>query len=176
MTNSLSTTDRSAAIRQALKNLGISSRQVSVKTDYYSMGSSIRIKIKDASVSSALVEKIANEHESIDRDQSGEILSGGNRFVFVDYTPEAEAALSAQYLDRVKAALAQIHDNYLIPVEGTNYMIGTGRHGNEIAVWESNKGHICEASTVEFAAFVVGKRVLNDIAEASFGALATELA
>lgn len=171
MANNLSTTDRSAAIRQALKNLGISSRQVSVKTDYYSMGSSIRIKIKDASISSALVEKIANEHESIDRDASGEILSGGNRFVFVDYAPEAEAALSAQYLDRVKAALAQVHDNYLIPVEGTSYSVGAGRYGTEVAVWETSKGHVCDASTVEFAAFVIGKRVLNDIASASFGAL-----
>lgn len=56
----------------------------SVRTDNYSMGSSIRIKWDNAPIT-AQVRTIAAEFESVSRDEyTGEILSGGNTYVFAD--------------------------------------------------------------------------------------------
>src|SRR3990172_7924212 len=93
-----STVERAAEIRKQLKAKGWTSRQVSVKSDLYSMGSTIRVVIKDAGVPLSVVEAIADAHERIDRDQYGEILSGGNRFVDVKYSSEALAPLAAEIL------------------------------------------------------------------------------
>ncbi|MDE2098352.1 MAG: hypothetical protein KGL39_13950 [Patescibacteria group bacterium] len=82
----MNTTESARIIRTELKKLGITSRQVSVRTDYYSMGSAIRITVKDPAVSLHQVTEIAQPHEDIDRDSvTGEILSGGNTYVTVEY-------------------------------------------------------------------------------------------
>lgn len=91
-----STTDAAAAIRSELKTLGITSRQVSVRTDSYSLGSSIDIRIKDASVPLSVVREVAERFEEVRRcEVTGEILSGGNRFVDVAYTSEVLDAVGA---------------------------------------------------------------------------------
>lgn len=126
----ISTTEHAAQIRADLKARGISSRQVSVRADLYSLGSSIRIKIKDPNISIRLVREIAKSHEHIDRDErTGEILGGGNRFVSVDYAGSAKDALSARYLDTVQAAadtLPDPHDSVLAPLGEYLYL---GRRG-----------------------------------------------
>jgi hypothetical protein len=55
----------------------------SVRSKNYSGGSSIRVEWTDGPTTKA-VAAIANQYESIDRDASGEILSGGNTYVFTD--------------------------------------------------------------------------------------------
>jgi hypothetical protein len=96
---SVSAVEAAASIRQALKAKRITSRQVSVRADQYSMGSTIRVDIKDARIQKAMVEEIAKAHERVDRDSSsGEILCGGNRFVDVHYTSEAIAPIAAEVL------------------------------------------------------------------------------
>lgn len=90
------TTQAAAAIRGELKARGWSARAVSVRSDSYSMGSAIRVVVRDASVPISVVREIANAHERVSRDASGEILSGGNRFVDVDYSSEALASLRAE--------------------------------------------------------------------------------
>lgn len=84
-------------IRAAFKANGWSQRKVSVRVDSYSMGCTIRVLVKDVSVPLSMVKAIA-ETASVVRycDASGEILSGGNRFVDVAYTREALAPLVAQ--------------------------------------------------------------------------------
>lgn len=164
---SASTTERAAQIRAELKRRGVTARQVSVTSDYYSMGSSIRIRIKDARVPSAAVRAIAEPHESIDRDQFGEILSGGNRFVDISYESDAMKAIGAPYVDRVRKAhelRTDAGDNSLIPVEGTNYLIGQGRHGYGLAVWQGGDhgSHVQETNTIEGAAQCIGLRILNE--------------
>lgn len=78
------TAKRSAMIRVALKAKGISTRDVSVHTHNYAGGSSIRIRIKNPAVDVAVVKAAAITHESVRWDDfSGEILSGGNRFVVI---------------------------------------------------------------------------------------------
>ena len=75
-----------AVIRGQLKALGWTSRQVSVRSSEYSMGSEVRVVIKDPSVPIDVVRGIAKQAEYIRRDAHGDILGGGNRFVYVRYS------------------------------------------------------------------------------------------
>ena len=78
----LPSTEIAKIIRSELKKVGYSSRMVSVRSN----SCAIHCEIKDKAVDKALVEKIAIQHEDIDYDQyTGEILSGGNTYVFVQY-------------------------------------------------------------------------------------------
>lgn len=87
MSNYTTVAEAAKIIRKRIKDeLGANSKQVSVRSSSYSMGSSISVRIKDPSVNYAAVEAIANRQESISRcEYSGEILSGGNRYVSVEY-------------------------------------------------------------------------------------------
>lgn len=78
MTNS----ERLAAIRQALKEHGYSNRKVGVRYDGYA----IWLTIKDLAIDIKEIEQLAKGYKSYERDEfTGEILSGGNTFVFVNY-------------------------------------------------------------------------------------------
>lgn len=135
----MGTVERAKLIREALKAKGIKARQVSVTCDLYSMGSTIRVRIKDAAVKKAIVEEIANVHERIDRDHmSGEILSGANRFVDVEYTDEAMAAKVAELQPLIDA----------LPDDQTAQDIGHGLRasfqsegaGGYVWIWEAREG------------------------------------
>ena len=69
-------------IRAELKGLGITNKQVSVRTS----NGSVRVVILDLNINKqALTDKI-RKYESYEVcERSGEILQGGNTFVFVDY-------------------------------------------------------------------------------------------
>lgn len=79
--------DAAKQIRGALKSeLGLTQRDVSVRAQSYSMGSSIKVRLRSNKATLAQVEAIANKHQDVHYDEaSGEILSGGNRFVSVEY-------------------------------------------------------------------------------------------
>ena len=70
-------------IRAELKQkLGLTVKDVSVKSDLYSVW--VRIKNKDVNINE--VKNIAKKYESFDRcERTGEILQGGNSYVFVEY-------------------------------------------------------------------------------------------
>ena len=74
--------ERIAAIRKVLKEHGYSNRKVGVRYDGYA----IWMTIKDLAIDIKEIEQLSKEYESYDRDEfTGEILSGGNTFVFVNY-------------------------------------------------------------------------------------------
>lgn len=81
-------------IRAALKAAKITARQVSVVSDTYSMGSSVRVCIRDLAVSYAVVKAAADGHEKVRRDEQGEILGGGNMFVDVRVDSDAVNAIA----------------------------------------------------------------------------------
>ena len=157
-----STTERSAQIRAALKAQGWTSRDVSVRSQYYSMGSSIHVRINNADVPLAAVETIANAHERIDRDGFGEILSGGNRFVHVAYSTAAHAALAARYADVVGAAATELDatpdTNRLIPIGATGFLIGRGYNGYGYSLW-GHGAHIQAAESVDYLAAILAVRL-----------------
>lgn len=97
-------------IREELKKeLGLNRTKVGVRSPHYG---SLVISIHDPSVDFAEVEKIAKRQESIDRcHASGEILSGGNTFVSVNYSKravETTMAARADDIEAVQKAVAQI--------------------------------------------------------------------
>ncbi len=157
----IGTTERAAIIRAALKAKGWSSRLVSVKADHFSMGSAIRISIKSAAVPFAEVKAIASEHESISRDASGEILSGGNRYLDISYSSEAREAFAAAHLPAVHAAAERLalpgNFGCLLPVEGSAFLLGANRHGINygFSLWKDG-GHEAEVSNEKEAAILVG--------------------
>lgn len=74
--------ERGVAIRQALKEHGYNNRKVGVRYDGYA----IWLTIKDLAIDIKEIEQLAKGYESYERDEfTGEILSGGNTFVFVNY-------------------------------------------------------------------------------------------
>jgi hypothetical protein len=78
-------------IRADLKRAGIPHKSVSVRMPHWG---SVHVTIRDASISISTIKTIANAYECIRRDDaSGEILSGGNTFVDVDYDGEVLKAL-----------------------------------------------------------------------------------
>jgi hypothetical protein len=87
------TTKTAKSIRTALKTLGYGPRDVSVRNRSYSMGSTVDVRIINWGVPFQTVSEIAARHEVVHRDESGEILSGGNSFVDVDYAAGALDAL-----------------------------------------------------------------------------------
>lgn len=87
----MNTTEVAKTIRKNLKNdLGLNARQVGVRApDVYA----VYVTVKDPAVDIKDVEKIAKAHESYERDErTGEIMTGGNTFVFVTYSDEARDA------------------------------------------------------------------------------------
>lgn len=150
----MTVTEKTAAIRAALKAKGYTSKQVSVRAERFSMGSSITVRIKDATVPLSVVRDIAFPYGHIDRCAiTGEILSGGNTYLEVEYTREARQAHSDAYAERVEAAVARVYDNVLIEVEGTPYSVGQGHRGG-VAVWGGAR--VQQAYDVPGAAAVIG--------------------
>lgn len=75
------------AIKKDLKKKGYTSRQVSVTKRRGGFNVAIRLLIKDMlNVDLDFIDSIVKKYESFDRDErTGEIFSGGNTFIFVEY-------------------------------------------------------------------------------------------
>lgn len=148
----MTTKEHAAALRATFKRHGWTSRDISVKIDTYSMGSSIDVRVKRMGIPFDVVERIAKGAESVRRcEYSGEILSGGNRYVSVSYTHEAADAIQDHYKAALTAAAdalkADPSDNSLHPIAGTDgFLLGRGDHGNGFSLWK--EGHITQAYDV----------------------------
>ena len=117
------TTESAAEIRAAYKLKGWSSRMVSVRTEYFSMGSAIQVTIKSPEVNEAEAKRIAEGAERIHRCEiTGEILGGGNRYVSVDHSEGCREIMARRFLGALNDALAELRasgePNRLIPIAG----------------------------------------------------------
>lgn len=114
-------------IRTKLKAMGLGQKQVSVRSESYSGGSSIRVYIKDVTIPKAKVEAVANEQQEVHYcEYTHEILSGGNRFVFVDYDYEAMRAAAAPLIAEMPT-----EDNRIATVRGFEVI----REGPEFVIF-----------------------------------------
>lgn len=96
----MNATEAARQIREGLKAAGIPARAVSVRSESYSMGSSVYVRIKDTTAACfATVEAIATAHERVRRDGYGEILGGGNMYVSVDVDHDAIVESHAEHVD-----------------------------------------------------------------------------
>ena len=87
--------DDAKNIRKDLKK-AFPGYKFSVRSDRYSMGSSIDVMWVDGPATKA-VEKIIDQYSQIDRDAGGNILRGGNRFIFAKrtYSPTSKKMFEA---------------------------------------------------------------------------------
>ena len=94
--------DTAKQIRAALKKeLGFSRKQVSVRK---SRGCAVNVKVKTWEVLLSDVREVVKGFESVSRcEYSGEVLSGGNTFVFVGYDSEALAPLVEMAREELEA-------------------------------------------------------------------------
>jgi hypothetical protein len=149
----LSDAEHAAALRAKLKAAGINSRQVSVRV---TPGGSIRATIRDLKVRKVVVTEAGGAHEHIDRDvATGEILSGGNRFVFVGYDDAVvrDAAapiahfITNEFTGRAGGDIERKH------VELAHGFIVERRHSLDFLLWRP--GHECapfHANSIDGAA------------------------
>jgi hypothetical protein len=156
----MTTTERAATIRRELKAKGWTSRDVSVKARYFANGSSIDVTIKNADVPLATVKAIAEEHESIRRDQFGEILGGGNTYLHVGFSSEARNVLADRMIANVNEAVTKrtgVDDRTLIDIPNTTYRLGAGSNGYGYSLW-NDAGHVHEFSDAREVAIYVAIR------------------
>lgn len=95
----LSNREISKAIQEKLKAAGVprSAYSISVRSCGYS--DSVKIEIKDMTVRIDDVKRVAFQYQSIGRDErTGEILEGGNTYVFIQYSFDALQAAHEKYL------------------------------------------------------------------------------
>ncbi len=108
MSEYISATDAAKKIRETLKRLGWSSRAVSVRAEYFSMGSAINVRIKRADVPLNIVSPIARFFEEIRRcEYTGDILSGGNMYVSCRYTRAAADSHATGWVDQLQKVVSQ---------------------------------------------------------------------
>lgn len=80
----MTSTEKAKAIRAALKEAGFNQKQISVKKQFGVYSVAFNVTIRDANIDKSTIENIVNKFKSIDRDEiTGEILAGGNDYVFV---------------------------------------------------------------------------------------------
>jgi hypothetical protein len=162
------TTQEAADIRAQYKALGWSSRDIGVRAEYFSMGSSIYITLKSASVDPHRAKAIAEGKERISRDAyTGEILGGGNRYVHMNYSDEYREILSRRFYDAVSAAdteLSKAGDGVLIPIAGTEgrAMLGKAQWGGSLELWfDDRHAQQYNAGSLDAVAFELALRMMT---------------
>jgi hypothetical protein len=155
-----------AKVRAAIKKeLGHNSRAVSVR----SSGSALYLTIKDPTIRKSEVESIGNRARHVRYcEASGEILGGGNTFVFTEYSDAAHATIAAPHLEPVKAAFAKITGTSIAPVGDTGFGVsdvnaGSSKHG-QVRVWDLTAdvgGYAGSACSIDAAAFTIGRALLE---------------
>ena len=133
--------EKAANIRKELKKqLGVTSRQVSVRSRNSGYDEAIDIKIRDLKVNKAEVEAIANRYEYIRRcEYSGEILAGGNTYVFVRLDYDALRTAKEELLETAKKI---INDNK--DLLGTNEGKTIAENGELEVIYSPLNGHNAE--------------------------------
>lgn len=153
----MTTTEHAAEIRHTLKRQHRwTSRQVSVRAQHFSMGSSIDVEIKDPAIPLPVVKAIAQHAEDIARDErTGEILSGGNRYVSVRYSSEAMTIIGRRYADPVQRAVNALDSQGVLrPVEGTPFFVGRGNYDYGLTLW--GESFLSQSNTVDGIAEAIG--------------------
>ena len=81
------------------KEMGVNAKQVSVKSSCCGYSDKLDIKIKDLTVNKNKVEELANTFDKVDRcEASGEILQGGNTYVFVEFDWETVSEAKDEFI------------------------------------------------------------------------------
>jgi len=154
-----SAAEDAVSIRAALKAKGWNARKISVRSESYSMGSSITVTILAAGIPRATVKEIAERFSRVRYcEVTGEILSGGNRYVRVTFDQDLIQAAGAEFRPWLEAM--EITDNSLasITVAGREYHVGRrskweyrcfGPEGHENAHGDSDVAYTLAVAKLE---------------------------
>lgn len=126
------------AIRATLKAEGYAPRDFSVRVRHCGYSTSANVTIKNPEIRRESVERLLSKFESIDRDErTGEILEGGNCYLFVDYAdgifdaPAQEMAATAAGVLKEAGECIRIFDGlYLCNRNGRTELHQQNHEGN----------------------------------------------
>lgn len=80
----MKTSEIRTQVRETIKGLGLKRTDVSISVYCTGLSDSIRIQLKNENVNGKMIQDALNKFQSYERDEmTGEILSGGNTFVFI---------------------------------------------------------------------------------------------
>ena len=142
-------------IRSSLKAKGVPARAVSVRSD----SGSISVVVKDSSVNYSMVKEIAQGQERVSRDMYGDILSGGNRHVFVRLDDDMVKAVANNVVVDDEGCIS-LHGHKAVPLYDSGRKIGWYLKGHSSA-W----GHLESVLDVVYAILSVDPLV--DVAAAA---------
>ncbi len=101
--------EKCAAMRAELKKLGYNSKQVSVRGGYCGYSDRAEITIKDMKADRKAIENVCKKFQSIDYDSaSGEILEGGNTYIFVKYDYDTLENAIEEEVNKLDSLMAEI--------------------------------------------------------------------
>jgi len=159
------TKEKTAAIRQKLKKeYGYTGRQVSVRAENYSLGSSINVTIKDETVNYQAVKDAAEDHEKIRRCEiTHEILGGGNTYVHVEYDHDLVRAKA----DSLREMVEEVAANDSQKLGDTGYILMTNGHGvgnYEIVKYDGDIGTtVASAYDLAGVAEILARLILKEV-------------
>lgn len=121
-------------IKKELKDMGYNSRRVGVRAKGAGYSDSIRITIKDVSIKEDAIQEIANKYESIRYDDyTGEILSGGNLYILVEYDYDAVKNAYQPYLEEAREIINADSD-------GSNTVLVMEKGGKQLYYYRGRTG------------------------------------
>lgn len=109
------------AMKQKLKEAGIDTKHISIREGGGAYSTSYNVKIKSPYIDADEVKKIVNEYESYEKDErTGEILEGGNTYVFATYDDSCFDEVSKPYISKAKGYIDEANaqqDGYGISIK-----------------------------------------------------------
>jgi len=176
-----SAAESAATIRAAFKAKGWGQKHVSVRCENYAGGSSVHVEIKSPEVDEFEAEEIARGEESISRCEiTGEILSGGNRFVDVKHSSECREILARRHNDALWTAIGRLWaagDASLLESVTDHVQVGFS-HGpgsrNSLRLWDDrgaglyfDAGHTSGLEAAAYQITRVHARIARELARAA---------
>lgn len=133
-----------AVVRKALKDAGIAARDCSVTVRDSGYNTAVRVKVKNPRVKLEDVRNVVNQFEEIDRDErTGEILSGCNVYMFVEYADGIFDELGAEYMDEAREIIRRTLDpqrvDCTVAKRGADYLT-TFNDGRQLGLHQGTDG------------------------------------
>ena len=130
--------ERSKAIRETLKKAGYKTSDFSIRSYDCGYSDSSKIHIKNLSIDVSKIRNLLKKFESVDYDErSGEILSGGNTYIIVDYDYETIRAKENEVRQELDDLIEKLDNS---KIDGyVSYIIGDLRvfsRDNEWSAYE----------------------------------------
>lgn len=180
----MNATDKTAdKLRAALKAAGFNRKMVTVKHDHYSMGSTLYVTIRDASIGRATVAAISEQFENVRRDEYGDILSGGNTHLHLEYARGVLEVVATPIAQQLAAAAIGVP----VEINGDRYVkLADGVYGGSViqdvdadgvggSRMNAHCGNPADPTALMFAARQIAERAIA-IGEAAAVVQASELA